>query len=173
MSDGVSDQSTSSDVDVVVIGGGPAGAAAGRLLAQWGHSVAILTRPGSQSSLLGESLPPSTKKILDRVGALTAVETAGFVRSTGHTVWWGESDVRVEEFSEGEAGFQVQRTDLDRVLLALARKAGARMELGATVRSVENVGEDYRVAYDVDDETGGGGTQSIRTRWVLDCSGRS
>ena len=72
--------------EVAVIGGGPAGAAAGGLLARWGHSVVVLTRPGSPSSLLGESLPPSTRKILDRVGALEVVEAEGFVRSTGHTV---------------------------------------------------------------------------------------
>ena len=161
------------DVDVAVIGGGPAGSAAARLLAQWGHSVIVLTRPGSQSSLLGESLPPSTRKILDRVGALQAVEAAGFVRSTGHTVWWGQSEGRVEAFPEGETGFQILRSDLDRVLLALVAQAGARVEGDATVRDVELDGDVHRIAYTIGGATAAGSTQVVRAGWVLDCSGRS
>ena len=114
----------SPDFDVALVGGGPASAVAGRLLALWGHSVIVLTRPGSQSSRLGESLPPSTRKILERVGALQTVASAGFVRSTGHTVWWGESHGRVEAFPQGESGFQVLRSDLDRVLLAIVGPSG-------------------------------------------------
>ena len=190
---GVRDQPLSPEFEVAVIGGGPAGAAAGRLLAQWGHSVIVLTRSGSQSSLLGESLPPSTRKILDRVGALQAVEAGGFVRSTGHTVWWGESEGRVEEFPEGDAGFQVLRSDLDRVLLALAADAGARVEGDATVRDVKIDGDVHRIGYTTGDHTKGDYTegyhttgdhaggdytagdcaQEVRARWVLDCSGRS
>ncbi len=78
-------------------------------------------------------MPPSTRKILHRVGALEAVEAAGFVRNTGHTVWWGESEGRVEEFPEGEAGFQVLRSDLDLILLSLTTDAGSRLERDATV----------------------------------------
>ena len=163
----------SPEFEVAVIGGGPAGAAAGRLLAQWGHSVIVLTRPGSQSSLLGESLPPSTRKILGRVGALQAMEARGFVRSTGHTVWWGESEGRVEEFPEGDAGFQVLRSDLDRVLLALAADAGARVEGDATVRDVKIDGDAHRIGYTTGDYTAGDRAQEVRARWVLDCSGRS
>ena len=169
----VNDQSSNPTFDVAVVGGGPAGAVAGRLLAQWGHSVVILNRPGSQSSLLGESLPPSTRKILDRVGALKAMESAGFVRSTGHTVWWGESDGRVEEFPEGETGFQVRRTDLDRVLLALAEEAGARLVPNATVRDVESDGDLNRVEYRLGSGAEGDSTHVARAHWVLDCSGRS
>ncbi len=163
----------SPEFEVAVIGGGPAGAAAGRLLAQWGHSVIVLTRPGSQSSLLGESLPPSTRKILGRVGALQAMEAGDFVRSTGHTVWWGETEGRVEEFPEGDAGFQVLRSDLDRLLLALAADAGARVEGDATVRDVKIDGDAHRIGYTTGGYTAGDRAQEVRARWVLDCSGRS
>ena len=167
------EQPSSPDFDVALVGGGPAGAVAGRLLALWGHSVIVLTRPGSQSSLLGESLPPSTRKILERVGALEAVEAAGFVRSTGHTVWWGESHGRVEAFPERESGFQVLRSDLDRVLLALAKEAGARVEGDAAVRDVRIEGDIHRIEYTIGNTMAGDRTQTVRARWVLDCSGRS
>ena len=38
--------------DVAIIGGGPAGSTAARLLAQWGHSVAILNAPTSHGHSL-------------------------------------------------------------------------------------------------------------------------
>ena len=51
--------------DVAVIGGGPAGAAAARLLASWGQSVIVLARAARQPPL-AESLPPSCVKLLRR-----------------------------------------------------------------------------------------------------------
>ena len=162
------ERASSSEFQVAVIGGGPAGSVAARLLAQWGHSVIVLTRPGSQSSLLGESLPPSTRKILDRVGALKAVEDGDFVRSTGHTVWWGESEGRVEEFPEGDTGFQIRRSELDPLLLTLARDAGARLEVDATVRDWRPEGDTHRIEYTSADRD-----HRVWARWILDCSGRS
>ena len=52
------------EVDVAVIGGGPAGAAAATRLSRWGYSVALLTKPTSPEVTLGESLPPSIMKPL-------------------------------------------------------------------------------------------------------------
>ena len=155
-------------VDVAVVGGGPAGAAAAGLLASWGQSVTVLSRSGSASSKLAESLPPSTRKILDRIGASKAVDDAGFVRSRGHTVWWGGSGLRVEEFPEGSRGYQVLRTDLDPVLLDLARANGARIEVDTTVIGVKRDGEVHRIEY-----TKGLDQATITARWILDCSGRS
>jgi flavin-dependent dehydrogenase len=154
--------------DVAIIGGGPAGAAAAGLLSAWGHSVTVFSRSGSASSRLAESLPPSTLKILDRIGALSAVNGAGFVRSTGHSVWWGGSDVRIEDFPKGTRGYQVLRSDLDRLLLGLAKTNGAHIRAETTVQSVEREGDLYRL-----DCATAEGIVPITARWVFDCSGRS
>jgi flavin-dependent dehydrogenase len=160
-----------SEYDVIVIGGGPAGAAAGRLLAAWGHTVLVLTRPIDEARGLAESLPPSTRKLLAAVGLLEAVEAAGFYRTTGNTVWWGASDGRVETFERtGEAaGYQVFRPQLDRLLLDRAAAAGARVLIGASVKRVE-VDEPGAVSH-VQFEHGGQ-LSSASAPFVLDCSGR-
>ncbi|PYR48860.1 MAG: hypothetical protein DMF89_14430 [Acidobacteria bacterium] len=75
-------------IDAVVIGGGPAGSAIGRLLASWGRSVRILNKTVDRSRGLGESLPPSRKKLLEAIDVLDVVERAGFYETTGNTVWW-------------------------------------------------------------------------------------
>jgi FADH2-dependent halogenase len=159
-------------LDVIVIGGGPAGAAAGRLLAAWGHSVLVLTRSIDEARGLAESLPPSTRKLLAAVGVLEAVEAAGFYRTTGNTVWWGADDGRVETFEQAgtAAGYQVFRPVLDRLLIAQAEAVGARVLIGASVKVLEA------------DEAGGishvqfeheGRTVGASARFVLDCSGRA
>ena len=157
-------------VDVVILGGGPAGAAAARLLARWGHSVVVLTRPPARHALV-ESLPPSAGKLLDRIGVGPAVASAPFIRATGNTVWWGTPVARVERFAGAALGWQVPRAELDRLMLAEAETAGARVVRGAVVQDAA-VGGDERAATVVRYDVAGRGA-SISARWVLDCTGRS
>ena len=160
-------------VDAVVIGGGPSGSAAARLLAAWGHSVVVLDKPAPRSRGLAESIPPSTRKLLSEVGVLADVEHADFYRSSGNTVWWAAPDPRLETFSgPGTApaalGYQVFRPDFDRVLIDSAASAGADVRTPARVRSVSF--DDEAAAVDCDHQ----GTRStIACRFVLDCSGRA
>ena len=103
--------------DAVVVGGGPAGSAVARLLALWGHSVLVLTKPADVARGAAESLPPSTLKLLATIGVLEAVDAAGFYRTTGNTVWWGMREGHVEPFDAAGAapGYQVFRPAFDRV----------------------------------------------------------
>ena len=121
-------------IDVVIVGGGPAGSAAARLLAAWGHSVQLLTKTADRSRSLGESLPPSCRKLFDLLGATAAIDAAGFLTSSGNTVWWGEQTTRTANFTDGTTGLQVERHDLDALLLRLAAQAGARVLATARVR---------------------------------------
>ena len=81
-------------LDAVIIGGGPAGSTAGRLLAQWGHSVAILTAPPGSRPGLAECLPSSNRKLFQFLGIADAIDHAGFFRTLGNTVWWGSAERR-------------------------------------------------------------------------------
>jgi flavin-dependent dehydrogenase len=152
--------------DVVVIGGGPAGAAAARLLAQWDRSVVAIGRAPSRRAI-AESLPPSCTKLLDALGVKAAVDSAGFVRATGNTVQWARGDRRSEAFASG-IGYQVDRTRLDAILGDAAQAAGAHVIRGATVRAAKRSGDSWLVEFDSDV-----GPATCRARWVLDCSGRA
>jgi len=74
-------------VDAAVIGGGPAGSTAGRLLAEWGHSVLILARAPTRRPSRVESLPPSSLRLMTRLGVREDVDAAGFLRASGNTAW--------------------------------------------------------------------------------------
>ena len=175
---GHNDAVASATVDAVVIGGGPAGAAAARLLASWGHSVRLLTRAVERSHSLGESLPPSCRKLFDLLGVTAAIDGAGFLASTGNTVWWAEGEVRTAAFADGATGLQVVRHDLDALLLRLAADAGADVLDGALVRAVRlapDHGQPGPASTTVEYVTEGQRRQAVvvEASFVLDCSGRA
>jgi len=162
----------SASFDAVVIGGGPAGSAVARLLASWGHSVLVLTEAADAARGAAESIPPSTRKLLATIGTLEQVEGAGFLRTTGNTVWWGEREGRVEAFSpSGDAlGYQVYRPDLDCILLARAADAGADVIADAHVRRVQLDGDaGALVVY----QRAGQPAGTVACQFALDASGRS
>lgn len=157
--------------DVVVIGGGPAGAAISRLLALGGHRVVVVARPGDDRRGLAESLPPSTRKVLAAVGALEAMEASGICRNTGNEVWWGSSDARTETFGGEDAaqGFQVWRPQFDRLLADRAMAAGVTWCEG-NVRHVDLDGDAFvTTTFDAPDGT----PTPLLSNYVVDCSGRA
>ncbi len=154
--------------DVVVIGGGPAGSTAARLLAQWGHSTLILNKPPAKHPALAESLPPTCRKLFGFLGILERLDAAGFYPARGNTVWWGDSRTRAENFDR--PGYQVLRSDFDRLLLELAGVSGAHIRHGAAARDVDlSVPDQARIEY----EPARGAKASVAARYVLDCSGRA
>ena len=155
-------------VDVAVLGAGPSGAAAARLLAMWGHSVIALGR-APRHPPLAESLPPSCSKLFDEMGVRHLVDSAGFVRATGNTVYWADRERRVELFAPGQRGYQVSRDAFDTVLIDAAQAGGATIHRDAAVRGVSRASTDlWAVAYDSPT-----GSDECQARWVLDCTGRA
>ena len=154
---------------MVVIGGGPSGAVVAKVLASWGHTVRLLTRPPEPARTLANSLPPSTQKLLVQTGISEAVDRVGY-RTFGNTVWWGAREGQVQPFSPDQSGwgYQVDRGRLDPLLLDGAAASGATVERDARVHRVDWGGDDALVAYDTVR-----GTRRCHARIVVDCSGRA
>ena len=158
------------DVAILIVGAGPAGAAAARLLAAWGHAVVMVDRPGSGAGRLAESIPPSTNKILRTIGAIDDVAAAGFLPWRGNTVWWADEPARVETFPGDGPGYQVLRRDFDGCLRQVAAAAGARIVEGRVtdVQLAGTPGDRTRVLVDQLDTI-----TAFRPEVVIDASGRS
>jgi flavin-dependent dehydrogenase len=162
--------------DTAIIGAGPAGSAAARLLSLWGHRVVLVSRTPPKQAL-AESLPPSCTKLLDKIGVREDIERAPFVRATGNTVHWAGQPTRVESFADDASGFQVDRNAFDAVMRRAAVTAGAHVVTG-TVHGItrgedaraidESRGELWRISFHSD-----GVEQSLKARWVFDCTGRA
>ena len=157
---------------VLILGGGPAGAAAARLLAQWGLEAVVVERspdadPATPS--LAESLPPSARKVLAATGLLGVVEAGGFLANSGNTALWG-GEGRRDDFAGGATGFHILRSRFDSVLRGAAAEAGAEIVKGVARLPERGAdGEGWRVEVALD----GGKRVEIQPGWVLDCTGRA
>jgi flavin-dependent dehydrogenase len=150
--------------DALVIGGGPAGATAARLLASWGWSVVLVHRDAPRRPRLAESLPASIQKLLALLGQLDAIRSAGFHLNDGNVARWGgvARDTRTPD-----AGFHVPRAAFDRLLRREAAAAGVRI-IEASVRRVD-LGASHRIQYGLTN----GRLAALTASIVLDCSGRA
>jgi flavin-dependent dehydrogenase len=175
-------------VDVLVIGGGPAGSTIARLLASWDYSVLLLSRNSPQRDAAGvrvsgahgdaaascglrgpqprtpmaESLPPGIDNVFELTGIRKEAKAAGFYPARGSTAWWANPEPLVENFAKGSQGYHVDRQSFDQFLLSLAEREGV------TVRRNSRA---PRVVLDVGAAEHDGGVSSAR--FIVDASGRA
>lgn len=170
---------TGPELDVVVIGGGPAGSVLGSLLSQAGRSCLVLERDVHPRDHVGESLTPSLNPIFKRIGFLEKIEEAGFVHKRG-ACWTAPRSpagkfiaLSLGEFPPPGATqlhtYNVERDVFDAMLLHHAHESGARVLQGATVQRVLF---EHGRAVGVSVRVGDGSSQQIRARLVVDASGR-
>ena len=135
------------EVDVAVVGGGPAGSTLGALLKKYDPqiSVAIFERERFPREHVGESQLPAVSQILYEMGCWDKVEAANFPIKIGATYCWGKSQelwdfdfmpyqlaldlTRPGTFSgpRTHLAFQVDRAIYDKILLDHAAELGCQV----------------------------------------------
>jgi flavin-dependent dehydrogenase len=163
--------------DVVVIGGGPAGATCSTLLAQRGHNVLLFERETFPRFHIGESLIPETYWVLKRLNMLEKMKNSHFVRK--YSVQFVNQKGQLSEpfffrdnrDHECSDTWQVLRSEFDTMMLNNAREHGVKVHEGARVRNV--IFDENNRAVGVNVTLSDGTEHSVQSKVVVDASGQS
>ena len=156
--------------DVAVIGGGPAGSVAALEIARLGRPVALIARDEPDNEKVGETIAPSIRPLLDRLGVLQEFLDEKFLPSYANRSVWA-SDQLLEHNFMGDPyghGWHLDRRRFDRMLLDAAKRAGADVLPETAVVDSGRAGAGWRLEL-----RGPNGSSSISAEWAVDATGRA
>ncbi len=177
-------ESAAVEVDVLVIGGGPAGSTVGTLVKKYRPDlkVLIVEKEKFPREHVGESQLPAIGPILNEMGCWEKVESAGFPIKIGGTYRWGTSKelwafefLPISKFKDeprpasykGQrvfTAFQVDRAIYDTILLDHAAEVGCEVRQETQVTRIDASGGHVNAVYLQD------GT-CVKAKHYVDCSG--
>ena len=168
-------ENNSSNYDVIVMGGGPAGSSIASILAREGRSVILFEKEEFPRHHIGESLMTDTYWTFERMGILEKLKQSPFVRK--YSVQFANSAGRESRpfyffeanHHESAVTWQVTRAEFDKFLLEHAQEQGAVINQGTPVK---------RVLFDGDRVVGvevtlkDGSVQRFDSKVIVDATGQ-
>ncbi len=159
--------------DVLIVGGGPAGASAAAVLAERGHRVVLLEKARHPRFHIGESLLPANLPLFDRLGVGESIRAIGMPK-------WGvqfhsPSDARTQRFTFADSwnkrlplAYQVRRSQFDEILIRRAATLGAQVIEECRAQEVDFT-DPRRVRVHAEQA---GVVHTFEARYLIDASGR-
>lgn len=163
--------------DVLIIGGGPAGASTAAILAEHGHKVLVLEREKFPRYHVGESLIPFTYGPLERLGMIPKMRSSCFTKK--FSVSFVQPDGRKSvpfyfhtryDIDTVAQTWQVTRAEFDVMMLDNAREKGAEVREETTVTKLLKNDSGRVIGVEIQDRAGA--RQSLFAKLVVDASGK-
>jgi flavin-dependent dehydrogenase len=162
--------------DVIVIGGGPAGATTATLVAATGKSVILLERAPRPQFKIGESLMPATYWTFERLGMLEELKRSAFTKKSS-VQFYARSGKASKPFyffenneHESSSTWQVVRSQFDPMLLENARHKGVEVLQNVRVLDILFDGDQ---AEGVEVKMPDSSIARLKARVIVDASGQS
>jgi flavin-dependent dehydrogenase len=157
------------EVDIVVLGAGPAGAALALTLAPR-HRVLLVDRAREPAVRIGESLIPAARRLFRDMRILDALEAEGHPDYLGNLSHWGAGPVQVTDFLRDPdgPGWHLDRVRFERFLRTAAARRGARIMAPARVGQLERTARGWDLSL-----RAGSRTERVHGRLLVDATGRA
>jgi flavin-dependent dehydrogenase len=160
------------EVDVLVIGAGPAGSIAAAILHKHGLKVQIIEKLLFPRFQIGESLLPRCMEALDEAGFIDAVKAKNFQQKNGAKFVWGDLLCDFSFAQQHTQGWnwtwQVKRAEFDKTLADSCEERGIPVHYETEVAAVE-IHDDGSSTTTVKKKDGA--TETIKARFIVDGSG--
>jgi geranylgeranyl reductase family protein len=158
---------TRDEAEIVVVGGGPAGASAALVLGELGHDVLVIDKDEfPRDKPCGDGLMHPAVAAAERMGLDDLIESSLEIEGArfilGHRK---QSQTRFATYPGRPMPRCITRRDFDAALIAAAQQRGARL-LRARVDGVEEEGDGHRVI-----AVAGGETFAVRAGTVIGADG--
>jgi flavin-dependent dehydrogenase len=157
--------------EVVVVGGGPGGAATALVLARLGQRVLLVERMRSDGFKIGESLPPVANALLREFDVWERFVSDGHLRCYATVSAWGAPRLQAVDFifDPHGHGWHLDRRHFDASLRQAARAAGATVcEATALIRSMPRPGNGgWHLRLHSPEQC-----TEVKCSWVVDATGR-
>ena len=160
----------SQHVDVIVVGGGPAGCATALTLKRAGRSVALIERSLNDKEHSGETLPPAAQPILTRLGLWTRFQAQK--QTPSHTIrsCWGQPELYDYDYSFHPYGpwWLLDRKRFDAMLAAEVEAEGGIVNRNSRLRAVIQHDANHWSAEVIN----GGKSYPLHASFMVDATGR-
>lgn len=162
-----------SRVDVLILGGGPAGLATAITLARLEQQVLLLARPDSGKDKVGESLAPTAVPILQQLGVWTRFMAGGHQPCYGNKSAWGSATLRHYDFINDPNGhaWRLNRPLFERQLAEQATAVGVQQSAAFTIEVVTRIDDAWQLTLRSIDHQHHQRLM-LRAAFVVDASGR-
>ena len=159
------------DVDVLIIGAGPAGAMAAALLQREGFKLLVVEKQRFPRFVIGESLLPHCMDLLKEAGLLESIEKQNFIQKNGAVFKRGGDACNFDFSAQFTAGwkytYQVTRAEFDKALADAVVARAVEILYERSVTGVNFAPSGAQVRF----QEPGGAERTVTARFVLDCSG--
>ncbi|MDX2507615.1 MAG: NAD(P)/FAD-dependent oxidoreductase [Gammaproteobacteria bacterium] len=173
--------SSATNYDIIVIGGGPVGTTAATLLSEKGYRVCLLEKTRHPRFHIGESLLPMNLPILKRLGVLDEVKKIGIIK---HGAEFNALDPVTEQWQqvtfyfkkafnqEYTHAYEVKRSEFDSILFKNCKNRGVQVLDNSQVTQVQFIAPEQVAVHYKNTSNGNKDLHTLNARFVIDASGR-